>query len=80
MLLEYINAALRHAHYGILPDTGRYFGAIPSCPGVYSDADTLEDCREQLREVLDEWILLRVHRNLPLSIIDGHGLTIQVVA
>lgn len=52
MLLEYIQAALRHAKYEILPDDGSYYGEIPQCNGVYANAETLEDCREQLREVL----------------------------
>jgi predicted RNase H-like HicB family nuclease len=80
MLLEYVQAALRHAHYEILKDDGRYYGEIPLCPGVYSDAETLEDCREQLREVLEEWILLRVYKNIPIPLIDGIDLTVRVVA
>jgi len=53
MILEYIQAALRHAKYEILPDDGSYYGEIPECNGVYSSAGTLEDCRGELREVLD---------------------------
>jgi len=80
MLLEYIQAALRHAKYEILPDDGTYYGAIPECPGVYANSDALEECREQLREVFEGWVLLRVHRNLPLPAIDGIELGIQEVA
>jgi predicted RNase H-like HicB family nuclease len=80
MLLEYIQAALRHAKYEILPDDGSYYGEIPECLGVHSNAETLEDCREELREVLEGWVLFRVHRNLPLPAIDGIELTIQEVA
>jgi predicted RNase H-like HicB family nuclease len=71
MLLEYIQAGLRHARYEILSDDGSYYGEIPECRGVYANACTLEDCREELREVLEEWVLFRVHRNLSLPIIDG---------
>jgi len=80
MLLEYIQAALRHAKYEILTDDGSYYGSIAECTGVYANADALEDCREQLREVLEEWVLFRVHRNLPMPTIDGIELTIQEVA
>lgn len=66
MLLEYIQAALRHAKYDILPDDGSYYGEIRECNGVYSNAKTLEECREELREVLEEWVLFRVHKNLRL--------------
>ena len=80
MLLEYIQAALRHAKYEILQDDGSYYGEIPECNGVYANAGTLEDCREELREVLEEWVLFRIHRNLPLPIIDGIEITIKEVA
>jgi predicted RNase H-like HicB family nuclease len=80
MLLEYINAALRHARYEILKDDGTYYGEIPACNGVYANAATLEACREELREVLEEWVLFRVHRHLSLPVIDGIELTIKEVA
>ncbi len=80
MLMEYIQAALRHGKYEILPDDGTYYGEIPECAGVYANAKTLEDCREELREVLEEWILFRVHRNLPLPAIDGIEPAIREVA
>ena len=80
MLLEYIQAALRHAQYEILPDDSSYYGEIPECAGVYANAAMLEDCREQLQEVLEEWVLFRVHRNLPLPVIEGIELTIKEIA
>lgn len=80
MLLEYIQAALRHAKYDILPDDGSYYGEIPECRGVYANAGALEDCREELREVMEEWVLFRIHKNLPLPVIDGIELLIKEVA
>ena len=77
MLLEYIQAALRHAKYEILPDDGSYYGEIPECNGVYANAKTLEDCREELREVMEEWVLFRIHKNLHLPMIKG-DITIRV--
>ncbi len=76
MLMNYISAAMHKARYEILPDDGPFCGEIPGFDGVYANADTLEACREELGEVLEEWILLRVSRNLSLPIIDGIGLTI----
>jgi predicted RNase H-like HicB family nuclease len=80
MLLEYIQVALRHAKYEILSDDGSYYGEIPEFQGVYANAPILEECREQLREVLEEWVLFRVHRKLPLPVMDGIELTIKEVA
>ena len=48
MLMKYIRAAIHHARYEILADDGSFYGEIPVCNGVYANALTLEDCREQL--------------------------------
>jgi predicted RNase H-like HicB family nuclease len=71
--LEYPQAALRHALCEILRDAGTYYGEIPECYGVYANAAS----REELREVLEEWVLFRVHRNLSQPVIDGIELTIK---
>jgi predicted RNase H-like HicB family nuclease len=80
MLMPYIQAALRYATYEILSDDRSFYGEIPVCNGVYANAATLEDCRTQLVEVLEEWSLFRVYKNLPLPVIDGIELTIKKVA
>ena len=79
MLLEYVHAALHRAKYDILPEDGSYYGEIPECNGVYANAKSLEDCREELREVLEEWVLFRVHKNLPLPVIDGIELLVKEI-
>ncbi len=60
MLLEYIQTAMRMAKYEILNDDGSFYGEIPECQGVYANSETLEECRSELQEVLEEWILFRV--------------------
>jgi len=59
---------MRRARYEILSDDGTFYGEILGFDGVYVNTDTLEACREELGEVLEEWILFRVSRNLPLPI------------
>ena len=80
MLLEYIHAALRHAKYEILPEDGSYYGEIQECNGVYANAEELEKCRDELKDVVEEWILFRIHKNLPLPVIDGIELAVKEVA
>jgi len=80
MLLDYINAAMRQAKYEILSDDGTFYGEIPTFKGIYANADSLEACRQELAEVLEEWILFRVSRNLPLPTVDGIELRIKEVA
>lgn len=67
MLKNYIRAALSKARYEILPDDSTFYGEIPGFEGVFANAETLEACREELEEVLEGWILLRVslHFSLP---------------
>lgn len=52
----YINAALRKAHYEILPDGEGYYGTIEGLLDVWAQANTLEACREELREVLPTYV------------------------
>ena len=80
MLTRYIRAAMHRARYEILPDDGTFYGEIPGFEGVYANTMTLESCRDELEEVLEEWILLRVAKNLPLPIVDGIDLAIKDVA
>ena len=80
MLMNYIRAAMHRARYEILLDDGTFYGEIPGFDGVYANADTLEACREELEEVLEEWIIFRVYRNLPLPIVDEIELAIKEVA
>ncbi len=80
MLTAYINAAMRKAHYEILPDGEGYFGKIENLQGVWANANTLEACREELQEVLEEWIILGLKMGHFLPEIDGITLNIQKVA
>jgi predicted RNase H-like HicB family nuclease len=69
MIKKYMQAALQNARYVILADDGSFYGEIPLCNGVYANALTLEDCRWQLDEVLEEWVLFRLLKNLSLPVI-----------
>jgi predicted RNase H-like HicB family nuclease len=80
MLTRYLQAAMRAASYEILSDDGSYYGEIPGFQGVWANAATLEACREELEEVLEEWILFRVSRHLPLPIVEGIELKVSEVA
>jgi len=77
MLTEYLEAAMRRANYEILSDDNTFYGDIPGFEGVYANSDNLETCRSELKEVLEEWILLSISRHLPLPIIDGIDLTVK---
>ena len=77
MLSEYIRAAMSRARYEILPDDASYYGQIPGFQGVWANADTLDECRTELEEVLGEWILLRVADHLPLPAVGKVRLRVR---
>ena len=66
MLSEFILKKLREARYKFLKD-GSYFGEIVGLQGVWANANNLEDCRKELQEVLEDWLLLKVRdrENVP---------------
>ena len=77
MIRKYIQTAMEHAKYEILQEDGTYYGEIQECPGVYSNAATLERCRSELEEVLEEWILFRVYKNLKIPPVDDIEIKIK---
>lgn len=80
MLIEYTKAAMRNAHYELLPDDKLYFGEIPEFDGVYATAESLEECRDELLSVLEDWLILSIHKNLPIPVIENISLEIKLVA
>ncbi|HHT9118233.1 MAG TPA: type II toxin-antitoxin system HicB family antitoxin [Candidatus Hypogeohydataceae bacterium YC38] len=68
MLRKYLAAAMEKAKYEILLDDKSFYGGIPGFEGVYANAESLEKCREELEEVLEEWVFFRISRNLPLPV------------
>ncbi len=79
MLTAYIDVAMQKAHYEILPNNEGYFGKIEGLQGVWANASNLEACREELREVLEEWILLGIKMGHTIPVIGGIDLNIKEV-
>jgi predicted RNase H-like HicB family nuclease len=79
MLTKYIQAAMNAARYEIIEDDKSYYGEIPRFQGVYANAETLEACRTELEEALEDWILFRVSQNMPLPIVDGIEIAVREV-
>lgn len=79
MLTSYIKAGMHHAKYEMLDDKS-FVGTIEGFQGVIANQLTLEACHDVLEEVLEEWILLRVAKNLPLPEVDGVQLAIKKIA
>ena len=74
MLTDYVEAAMHKAKYKLLGGGDGFFGEIPGFRGAWANAPTLEGCREELREVLEDWMLVRVRQGLTLPVISGINL------
>ena len=59
MLTEFIVKQLKKAQYKLLKD-GTYFGEILGLKGVWANKKTLENCREELRSTLEDWMLFKL--------------------
>ena len=68
---------MEHARYEILNDDRSFYGEIRECPGVYANAETLEKCRSELEEILEEWLLFRIYKNLPVPKVDDIEIKIK---
>lgn len=66
MIREYIDAAMARARYEIIQDEEPFYGEVPELQGVWASGKTLEECRRNLAEVVDGWVLVRLARGLPI--------------
>jgi predicted RNase H-like HicB family nuclease len=77
MFAEYIQASLRHAKYETLDDN-TYMATVEGLQGVIAIGDTIEECRQDLIEVIEGWVALRLRMGDTIPPIDG--VTIDISA
>ena len=76
MIREYIDAAIGRAHYDLIDDEEPYYGEVPELQGVWATGNTLEECRQNLADVIDGWILVRLSRGLPIPPVGEMRITL----
>lgn len=76
MLTDYIQAAMHKAHYELIEDR-TFVATIPGFQGIWANAETLEACRDELRSVLEDWILVSLTQQVPLPVLDGLDLNLD---
>ena len=65
MISQYVATALERAQYRLVDD-GTFAGTVAGLRGVIATGPTLEACRRELAEVIEEWILVRVARGMAI--------------
>ena len=79
MLIEYINKAMSKAVYEKLED-GSYSGRIPQTPGVIAFGETLYRCQEELRSILEGWLIVKLRHGDRLPVMGGIDLNKKMPA
>jgi len=75
MLSDYMDKAMRHAQYEHIED-GTYFATIPGFEGLWANGSTEQECKRELREVLEGWILLGIAHHDTLPEVEGMRLEV----
>jgi predicted RNase H-like HicB family nuclease len=76
MITKYIDKALSRARYEVLED-GSFCATVPGLPGVVALGRGVEECRRELAEVVEEWVLVRVARGLAVPRLGGIAIKVR---
>ena len=79
VLTEYIEQAMAQAQIEEL-EAYNFAGRIPSCPGVVAFGNSETECREELRSVLEEWIVVGIRLGHSLPVVGGIDLNTEVAS
>jgi predicted RNase H-like HicB family nuclease len=66
MITEYVQEALKRAKFELINDEEPYYGEVTELRGVWATGKTLEECRHNLVEVIDGWLVVRLRKGLPI--------------
>jgi predicted RNase H-like HicB family nuclease len=66
MLTEYIQKALDSARYEMIEDDEPFYGEVPELSGVWATGRTLEECRRNLAEAVEDWVLFSIAKGLQM--------------
>ena len=64
MLIEYVEAALEKAKYEMIEDSEPFYAEVPKLKGVWATGKTLEECRRNLAQVVEGWLIVRLRKGL----------------
>ncbi len=65
MITSFIESKLKKARYEKLGD-GTYYGEIKGLRGPWANAKTLKECKKEMKEVLEEWLVIKIQHGDPI--------------
>lgn len=54
-----------------------FYGEVPELRGVWATGKTLEECRENLKGIIEGWIALRLRLGLAIPPINGYTIALK---
>ena len=76
MISQYVAEALERAQYRLL-DAATFAGTVRGLKGIIATGPTLEACRRELAEVVEEWALVRIAQGLTVPALGDVVLKIR---
>jgi predicted RNase H-like HicB family nuclease len=74
MILSYIQAALDRAHYEMIKDEEPFYGEVPELDGVWATGHSLEECRRNLADAVEDGLLSSIAKGLPIPTLQGTSI------
>ena len=65
-MVKYVETMLRQADYKFDKETKSWCASVDRLPGAYAQADTIEDVRSELAEVIEEFVFISLQEGHPL--------------
>ena len=79
MIRQYMDKAMRRAHYEIIDDDEPFYGEIDGFKGLWATGNTLEECRDNLEETLEDWLLFSIAKGLPIPEVEGASIEVPEI-
>lgn len=76
ILTRYVEAAMGVA-VAERDDSGEWYAEIPACRGVWATGANRASCLDELREVLEEWLVLKLRDGDDIPSIHGADLRVE---
>jgi predicted RNase H-like HicB family nuclease len=71
MLSQYIQAALELAHYEMIEDEEPFYAEVPGLDGVWATGKSMEKCRRNLQDAIEDWLFFSIAKGLPIPALGG---------
>ncbi|MHB8647206.1 MAG: type II toxin-antitoxin system HicB family antitoxin [Thermomicrobiales bacterium] len=79
MFTEYVEKAMQHATYKQLDD-GTWWGEVTPLEYTFAIAPTLDACRSELKDVVEDWLIDAIAQHGPIPMIDGATIKTPALA